>query len=694
MKIDFLFQTSPWLILPCLLLAGIYAYFLYKKTEQPWSKQINLGLAALRFVVVAILALLFLPLLLRQIKQTVQKKTVVLAVDNSTSMIAHKGTALQGALQALARLKETLVAKDYEVAWVSFDNTPPANEQAIRFNQRQTDLSALLNNVQNTSEGSNLVDVVLLSDGIINEGVNPSNQSYTFAIHTIGIGDTIPSKDIRVKTVYANKIAYLGNKFPVQADIAAYGFTGKTTEVLLKQGEKVLDKQRISFKQNDDLQTITFTPTALNKGVQHLTIETIPLAGEESKQNNRQEVYVEVIDGKEKVLLLALSPHPDIKALRSMLSKQANLEVEVKILSEDPNLDFRGKNYDALILHQLPDLSNNYTAIYKELLAKKIPCLYILGSQSNTSAFNSLNKAVSVLVESEDLNQATGYFNTNFSLVNLDAKKLELLKQLPPINVTYGRYTLLPNTSVMLYQKIGNAITDYPLLVLNQESPKSAAFLGEGLWGWYLGEYQQTEQHEVIDEIFTKTIQFLSAKEDKRKLRVYPTNAAFVLGDKVVFENELYNSIYEKLYNIPIQLSLTDEKGLERKYTYSTTAENTRFELSALPAGLYRFKASATLLGAKEVCEGQFVVKDQQQELMQTTADFDVLRQLSGHTGGSFVLDKQIEKLTAIIENHAVAEKIEAEESLQEIINLRWIAFLVLALLTAEWILRKFMGGY
>jgi len=108
------------------------------------------------------------------------------------------------------------------------------------------------------------------------------------------------------------------------------------------------------------------------------------------------------------------------------------------------------------------------------------------------------------------------------------------------------------------------------------------------------------------------------------------------LGEKVVFETEIYNAIYEKLYNLPIKLTIKDEKGFTRNYTYSTSVDNTKFEISGLPAGVYRFNASATVLGKSEQSTGEFVIQDLQIENINLTADFDVLRQLSNKTGASF----------------------------------------------------------
>ncbi len=534
----------------------------------------------------------------------------------------------------------------------------------------------------------------MVSDGIFNEGISPASENFNFVVNTVGLGDTIPKKDVAIKTVYANKIAYLGNKFPVQADIAAFGFSGKTANVYLKQAGKIIDKQVLSFQQNDDFKSLTFNATASQIGVQHLSVEVDFLNGEFTNRNNRQDVYVEVIDGKEKILLLALAPHPDVKALRSIIEKNENYEVDVKILTENANPDVLSKNYNLLILHQLPDVEDTYENVYQPLIAKGIPTFLVLGNQSGVNQLNQWNQLVKINTDFGESDKVTGVFNKNFKALNFESNQLDIISKFSPISVPFGEYTLLPNTEVVLYQKVGNTQTPNPLLAISTGAKKSAIFMGEGLWNWRLEEYQLTEKQVVVDEIITKVLQYISAKDDKRKLRVYPIRNLLSVGEKVVFETEIYNAIYEKLYDVPIKLEIKDEKGITKTFTYSTSPENTKFEISTLPAGVYRYKAVATVLGKTEQATGEFVIRDLQIENANLTADFDELRQLSKKTGGTFYKQNQFEALKQSILNHQVPDKIEATEDLKEMINLRWIFFLILTLLTAEWVIRKYLGGY
>lgn len=59
-------------------------------------------------------------------------------------------------------------------------------------------------------------------------------------VYTVALGDTTPKKDLLVKRVFHNKIAYLGDKFTIQIDVAATNCAGQQT--VLNVGQ-VVDNQ-------------------------------------------------------------------------------------------------------------------------------------------------------------------------------------------------------------------------------------------------------------------------------------------------------------------------------------------------------------------------------------------------------------------------------------------------------------------
>jgi hypothetical protein len=706
MRSDVIFQSSPWWILVCLLVGAVYAFAMYQPlpklvggaTVGGLDKRTTYGLAALRFVLVSLLCFLLLNPLIRSLRTLTEKPKVVLAIDNSESVAAAGRPALNRALAGLQQIRQQLTDKGLDVSVRTLADTVTDEDLTqIPFTRRTTDLSGMLGSIRSDYEGRNLTDVVLVSDGIFNQGLSPTFGQYPFAVQTVGLGDTIPKRDVQLKGVTVNRIAYLGNQFPVQAEIVSNGFQGKNATVVLRQNGKELGRQSVSFGRNDTFNQLTFQTTASQKGVQHYVVEVLPQSGEFSTRNNRQDVYLDVIDGKEKVLLLALTPHPDVKAIRSILEKNQNYELDIRILTGTPAeaTPPADKTYDLIIMHQIPDNAGVGSPLLQKYLAKNTPILYVLGNQSSFGPFNTSNSVMQVTAQPNQSDKVTGLFNPEFKQLNLDQERLSLLAKLPPMLVPYGEFRLQPGSEVVLWQQVGSVRTTKPLLAINVTSPRKTAVLaGEGLWGWRLEEYALTDKQEVVDELIQKVIQFISVKEDRRKLRVYPIRNEFVAGEKVIFETELYNDIYEQLYDKPVRLEISDEKGLTRTYNYTPTAANSRFEISRLPEGAYRFRASVTVNSRAEQASGQFVVRDLQLEALNTTADHGLLRQLAQQTGGQFYGPNRVDELVRNLTSRSRPARLTSSEEMNEIINWRWLFFVVLAIATVEWALRKFYGGY
>lgn len=695
MKSEFIFQSSPWFILLCLLAGGIYAFVLYqnKKTFSPLQNRI---LAIVRGLLVSLLAFLLINPLLRNNKSSIEKPTVVLAVDNSASMM-HGGQAKLDALKKnLQQLKESIEAKGASVEIQSLDEeTDNQDISAIRFAKKRSDLSQMLANIKSSYEGRNLTDVILVSDGIANEGISPTYGKYNFNIHAVGLGDTTQKRDIKLNAIYANRIAYLSNKFPIQAEVSSYGFQGKSTTVLLKQAGNVIDKQIVSFDKQDDLKQITFYVTAQQKGMQRFTVEVVPLNAEFSTKNNSKDAYIDIVDGKEKVLLVALSPHPDVKALKSIIEKNDLYELTIKIIQSDDLGQIGSQPFDVLILHQLPDIYGMGVNVVSRLLAQGKPTLFVLGNQTNITSFNGMQQTLSIAAQAGKADKVTAKFNNNFNLFNLDGDKLSLLERLPPILAPFGDYKPTAGSEIILYQRIGSLATPKPLLIANTTSArKSAVLAGEGLWLWRLEEFSLTDKQEIIDEVVMKTLQLISVKDDKRKLRVYPIAPDFSVDEKVIFENEAYNDIYERIYNQDIKLDITDEKGKVRSFSYTATKDNSRFEITGLPEGVYRYKASTQVLGKGEIVDGQFIVRNTDLESLNTTADFNMLRTLATQNNGKFFVANQLEKLEDFLSSNKAPDKVTSVEEMNEFINLKWVFFVLLLLATVEWGVRKYLGSY
>jgi hypothetical protein len=692
MRSELFLQTPSWFILICLL-AGIgYAYLLYQPVAG-WGKKVNYALGALRGIVVSILCFLLLSPLVRKIEVSVDKAKLVFAIDNSESVKPFG----QGLLKQLSEAGQVLTDAGFEVSFETLGKSMKQGDpDSIRFDQNKTDLAGLLQKVKGNFEGRNLTDVVLLSDGIVNAGISPSFSQFPFKVNTLAVGDSIPKLDIRVKDVIHNRIAYLGNDFPIRVEIVANGLAGKTTTVSLRQGGRLIASQKVVVDRANYFGAFDFTTSSREKGVQHYTVELDAVQGEASFRNNKREVYIDIIDGRQKILLLALTPHPDIKALRSIIERNDNYELDVELLtvSNNPSQTIT-KPYDLVILHQVPNVLGVGNAHVRKFIDAKTPLFYILGNQSAIPLVNTLGRTLMISVNKGQSDQVSARYNPAFQQLNFNEESMQLLERLPPLSVPFGEYSTAPGTESILFQKVGKLNTAKPLLVLNMATEqKTAVLAGEGIWQWRQEEFAVTNKQEVVDNLFQKVIQILSVRSDKRKFRVYPVRTEFEAGEQVVFQTEIYNEIYEPTYGQEVKLDVTDEKGRKSQFTYTHTIENPRFTMSGLPEGVYRFQARATLRGGQETVSGQFIIRSVDLEINNLTADFGMLRELASHTGGEFIPSSA---LANFVEKRAAdrpVNRLDSSEEMVELIHLKWIFFLILLLLAIEWGVRKYLGGY
>lgn len=696
-------EYPPYFIIFCILAGLSVAALLYSRTA-PWSASLNYTLAAMRAILVGLVTFLLLGPYLKATRPYLEPPVVVMAIDNSQSIsLTADSLSIANLMQATSEAAIRLQEAGYEVQWQTLQTgtPPPAAPKDISFRQPGTNLSGMLRHVQGQYENRNLAAVVLLSDGIFNQGVSPLYEPLPFLVYTIGVGDTLPRTDVILRTVFANKIAYMGNRFPLVAELTHQGFAGRTVEVSLIQNGQLAETKQVVLGKDNALQTVEFLATSAQKGMQRFSVSVKPLSGEFTTQNNSRNVYIEILDAREKILIVAKSPHPDIKAIRSTLERNSNYEAELLILSLDRTGERRQEilrnKYDLVIMHQLPDYENAVLAndLYDRFANAGVPIWIICGSQTNLPVFNRINGVVALQSLGSQTDLAFPMYNRSFDRFLYEDSKKNLMNKFPPVQVPFGEVQLAGNAMAILQQRIGSVPTNRPMLAVGEVSGrKQAVLIGEGFWQWRLQEGAAGEPPAAFDELVGKLIQFLSAKDDKRKFRVYPTADDYVEADNILFETEIYNDIYEKIYGQKVELRLTDDDKKVYNYTYVNSVPGFRYQVSGLTQGIYQYTASTVLNGQQETSSGQFTIRSVDLEAINTQADFALLRNLSIRSGGTFFTPDQYEALTNTLAERKPADRIHSQEAFQDLIEFVLLLAALLLLATMEWGIRKFKGSY
>ncbi len=694
------FQYPAWFLVLCALLGLGYALLLYYREtafreQVPW---LHRALGVLRWLVVTVIAALLLSPLLRYTQTQTQKPVVVLAQDQSESVGAElQGAALEQYKADWERLREAL-ADDYEVHEFAFGDAVREGVN-FEFSDKVSNLSRLLHEAYDRFGTQNLGAIVMATDGIYNQGSHPAYAGVPIAapIFTVALGDTTPRKDLLIKRVFYNKIAYLGDRFTVQVDAAAINCAGAQTVLTVSrvEGEQVraLQTLPISIDQNDFFTTREITLEADKTGVQHYRFTLAKVPGERSAANNTRDIFIDVLDARQKILLLAYSPHPDISALRQTLEGNRNYEVTVAYAG-DPGLD--PSKFDFVVLHNLPASQQNISAVLNAIDNKRIPRLFVAGMQTDYAALANVQRLVSMQSNARQADDVQAKVSPQFAAFTLSPELTSELPKFSPLNSAFGTFSALPQAQVLLWKRIGRVDTDQPLLAVGEvDGIRCGVLLGEGLWRWRLFDYMQHNNHQIFDELVGKTVQYLGQKEDKRRFRVTLDQSIFNENEPVFFSAELYNDNYELVNTPDVALSVRNAEGKEFLFTFNKKGNAYTLNAGILPVGNYTFRATTSLNNQTFTYEGRFSVQPIQLEYFATTANHAVLRQLSAQHGGEMVYADGL---------LSIADKIKSAPTIKPVIyqatqttpmvHLKWVFFLLALLLSVEWFLRRYFGAY
>lgn len=687
-----LFEYSPLFVLLCILLGLAYAYLLYK-SKHPWPKRTNQILFVFRSILVSFLAFLLIGPILKLTLNEFENPAIVFLVDNSISVKEGMDSLQwQHIERQLESTRDELESQGYKVEMTSLDGNENSD---FLFDHPTSDLNGAVRDRVGQYEGKNLAGLVVLSDGIYNSGSSPLYSPSRVPIHTIGVGDTTERIDLVLRNVLYNKIAYQGNQFPLRAEVLIRGINSQEIVVSAFQKGKLIARESKNSGNNSILD-FDFQIDASEKGLQRIDIVVTPIGQERNRKNNYASAFIEVVEGKKKIVLVAPAPHPDIKAIRTVVEENANYEFVIHIpgiIDASPEA-LKPENIDLAIFQQVIDYSGKTTPLFKQLLEDGTSLFIMLGDRSNLRQLAA--NGIPVTFENPgQWDAVTPVINADFKDFGFSDKLNGIFARYPPARVPFGKFTYPPNANVLLYQRIGRVTTDRPLLfTATSNDQKMAVLIGDGVWRWRLDEYAETQKTEGFDDVFSKLIQYLSTREDKRKFRSFPLQNEFTASEPVIFESQVYNELYEQVFGQKIEIELVDEKGEKFQYSYMTSPGNSRYRIGGLTEGVFTYTSSTDLNGVRQSVKGEFLISEQNIESQNLTADFNLLRKWSANTGGNFYTANNLQNLEEDFAKIEAQSLIHSEESFNPLINLKLVFFFLLALISVEWFTRKYMGGY
>ena len=664
----------------CILLGVIYAYFLYRKNKF-FSKKLTTVLFVFRALVVSVLFFLLLNPL-SSVTETIEERPIIILAQDASFSTSSDSSDYQN----LINLKNKL-SSDFDVITYNYSDQIKEGFTTDKTGS-STNISQLLDEVDLKYFRRNLTGVVLSWDGLYNQGSNPLSHKIAKSIpfYTIPLGDTSVLKDVRISEIQHNEISFLGNTAPVKVNIQTEKCKGEYITIKLFSEEKLIEHKKLKINSNSEFVKTDFTIKNSSLGLHKYKVVVSSVSNEKSIENNSRSFYVEVLDSKYKILILYDAIHPDISAIKSVLDKNKNYEIEKEKLS-----DFNS-NYDKYNLVIYFAFSDNKLEKLEKLKSSDVSLLLLVGPNS-VSKLNYLYPSGKVVGKNKS-QEVTASYNADFSKFNVSTNLQNYLTDLPPLLAPFGTYNQSLTSEIVLYQKIGLYTTEKPLIIVDNNSEKKYSVVySEGLWKWKINDRNNNNLHQNFDELFSKIAQFLLIKEDKSRFRIN-YDKKIIQGKDMNFFSEYYNENYELNNDKEVSLHIKNKDGVIYDYVFSKNTNSSYFlRVSSLSEGSYSFIAKYN--NSKQIVKGEFTILPKQIESKISTANHQILYQLSTESNAHMFDNFNTDQIVDTLKNNPLNKTLlHTSEKVKSVINIKWILILILLFILIEMVVRRYNGTY
>lgn len=675
-------SPSWWLILVCVVLIGGSYAVLVKYNASEVSKQLKWFVWSLRSLAIIIIGLLLAQPVFEISTNEIQKPSLYLAYDVSNSMQPFENDIEQ--IKTVWNDYSKQLLEKYEVHEIRFGQNILLNEDNNQ--QQATNYSMLAKHIESIrTDRKN--QLVVVSDGIFNQGLNPLyDNRWNYPIHTIAIGDTSVKKDLFIQEIRSNKSVFKGNDLPVNISVVAELLEGEKASLTISENGKLLFEQQLTINNPSMIQEVN-AAVKLKSAGEHKLIATVKTNADEPKANNTNIFYVTVQETKKRIVCIAEAPHPDVRMLVNAWKQIP--EYEVSVINSYERVDtLTFTNIDLLVIHK--PTTKTWTALSGKL--KNMPIWWITGMSPANDLWNKIPTGITLNKGTNQTNEIGFAWNSATNVFNLSLDEIEALTSSAPVQVPFGEFKVAPSVQTVVYQKVGNLQTNYPLVSVNtNNNVKHGVWIGEGFYKWQLNTFNEDLDQSPFEQLVLKYTRLLMTKENKKPLVCY-AESSINEGDKWKVTANVFNASYEPTNEAEVQLDVIDSVGNKLTFDPILNGFDFQFLVTGLAAGPYKYQVNATLNNNNYKVQGNVLVKALNLEQFNTKANFDLLRAWSNKTNGLSVTKQQFKDLIGKLVNDAPPTLTLKKTEQKQLIDLWYVLIIPVVLIGSEWFIRKRNG--
>ena len=615
-----------------------------------------------------------------------EKPILIFAQDDSESIVAGSdSTFYKKYYEDSARTFLSSLANQYDVRLMTFGTSCKESNQ-FTFSQKQTNIDNLFQKIENQFNASNVSDIIIASDGIFNTGKVKSNYNFKNAeIQSILLGDTSLTYDLSINRINTNKYAILNNYFPIEVVIQSNTYF-EDVNVFLKEKDRVIDQKKINV--NRGINKILFEQQAIKSGAHQYNVELTSALKERNSVNNKASTVVEVIDYNQNIVIISTCPHPDIGVIKEALNDIQG--VKIKSFLEN---DFKENIIDYnLVCFYKPFSSKKLIKRIDDCQSNNIPTLIITGNNLDNMQNYFDRIALKKKTKFKGTNLVESHLVNDFKDFKIDKEWFNLWTTLPPLSVPFSaNYSLKSNVSILLKQSINGVYLQDPLIYYHKiDGIKHGVVLGEGIWKWKMHQYQKTSSAEYVERFFQKVFQYLKKIDPKKRLNAIVPKITLEDED-LILSAEYYNENFEMDNSLELKLYFVDSLGNKYAKKMNKIDDNYQLILRDLKPGYYSYSMEFEGADLTFSDEGHFSIVKSKREWNNIVADHITMKTISGKSNSYFFRD--LNKLgTKLIDSYDKKLITRQKMENKNLLEYKWLMFLLLIFPFLEWTIRKYNG--
>ena len=731
-RVDYLIPS--WLII--FLIAGLVgiAFYGYYRNSKLLNRKKLIILTALRSLAYTLLLLVLIQPRLVVEGEGVPPGTIPMIIDGTKSMtikdvanhdrISAARTLSTTIMDAAGSLKETTISP----YWAGKEFTAYDPEKTVLPDGEYTSLARMLEQGVYNHLGEYCPGVILLSDGANNKSDALDNILQGFKkkdipVYTCGIG-TSKSTDIAVTYIVGEDVIFVSEKAKIYVNISQEGYINQTIRIkLYMEDQEVYSGDHELTKNGENSFPIEYQP--IKKGVFRLRAEVDPRVGEITEENNHYIRTVRVIDEQIRVLMIVGGPSWEYRYLSGAFERDKRVTFNVYMQEADSRL-FREKDSASHFINKVPldakSLDQQYDAIFisgidvTQLPAGFVDALPEFVEKSGGLAIISDPALIPYSMKNSKLEPlipislgrkkgrtyrdelftpneddytftltADGMANQLVLFSGNNEENIKIWSELPPIHSCYKGGRLKPSSINLVTVSQSKSPEKIPAIVYHSYGKGTVLFMGfDSTWRW-----RKEFGDRYFRDFWGKAVQFLGLphllNEAAQSVILIGSPDCFV-GKKIDIRARISNSDFSAYVGPNVKLSIKDSNETIRTVEmYPIIGRKGMYRVDYVPEAAGELKLEIlSKFNAKPV---DIRVMNQQKEFLDSEMNEKLLKTVSEKTSGKFFDLKNADKLLETLMDNRPKRQINISVTLWDS---ALMFILILIVLTAEWVLRKY----